>query len=904
VDEDAKPRLIKRVETSFQTEFYRLIAMTVLIALAIGVLGYVTFGKHKQNIELGAQKNLAGIADLKVNEIVRWRKKQTDDAVMLTENTKLAAIFEGWLRAGAPANADRHWMLSRLKTMKRSQGYSTLGLFDPQGKARLFLDDNDEDSDYRQQLTLQAITSRKAFMSDLHLGSSGKPELDLVAPLLFEDRGRVHVVGALYFEIDPAQFLFPLIQSWPSESETGETLLVHRGNDQEPYYLNELRHRSGTALKLKLPLDIPNLPATMAAQGKTGFVNGLDYRGHQVVANLRRIPDTDWAMVSKIDEEEIYAPVRQLALWTSGVTLLLLSAGFAVFWMQMRRVQLAARNRQLRFEKKVLGKRFEDLSKFANDIFLLTDENGRFIEVNDKALETYGYSRKEMLQMCGADMRTAEMADQFSADWQATLAQGRANYETVHRRKDGSSFAVDVSARVLHLDHGKFVQTILRDISKRKDAEQRLHYLAYYDELTGLPNRALFIDHLGKAMAMAERRQKIVGIMFMDMDHFKNVNDTQGHEVGDTLLRAVATRLKTCFREGDTVSRFGGDEFAVVLADMSHADDAAQVALKILKTFEAPFEIDGSDFFVTFSIGITLYPFDDGGSQALLRNADAAMYHAKAMGRGNFHFYSAELTHRAQKRMALETGLRHALEREEFVLHYQPKVNLKTGQVIGVEALIRWNQPGKGMVSPGEFIPVAEESGLIVPMGAWILHTACAQAKAWQDQGFSSLAMAVNLSSRQFAHGNLLELVKTTLQETGLSPHYLELEITESILMDGSDSAVLTTLREFKQMGVMLALDDFGTGYSSLSYLKRFPIDKLKIDQSFVRGLPGNLEDASIVLAIIAMAHSLQLTVIAEGVETKEQLDHLYSHNCDQMQGYFFSRPLSPERIAELLKAT
>jgi diguanylate cyclase (GGDEF)-like protein/PAS domain S-box-containing protein len=903
MNQSVVPRFATWIAAPLRARRPRLGDWMVFIALAICVLSYVTFDRQKQHILLSAQKNLASIADLKAGEITHWRKERIDDAVALTESTRLATIFEDWLRAGAPANAEREWMLTRLGVMQRSQNYTALSLLDTQGMPRLSLDAKLHSDGYVKHLAVQAMRSDQVFMSDLHLGSSGTPEIDLIAPLRSGSDKEARVVGALYFEIDPARFLFPLIQTWPTESQTAETLLVRREGNQV-LFLNPLRHRDDRAMTLQLPLGNSDLPAAQAAQGKTGFINSKDYRGKPVATYLRQIPGTGWAMVSKIDEDEIYAPVRQLALWTSGITLLLLGASFAMFWLQMHRIQLVARNRQLRQEKKLLGQRFEDLSRFANDIFFLTDESSRIVEVNDQAIQVYGYPRAEMLQMHSANLRAAEASPQFNADWQTVLAQGHANYETVHRRKDGSSFAVDVSARVLHLEHGRFVQIILRDISKRKATEQRLHYLAYYDDLTGLPNHTLFNDHLCQAMATADRHQKLVGILFMDLDDFKIVNDTLGHESGNTLLRAVASRLKTCFREGDTIARFGGDEFAVVLADMSHVDDASNVAQKIKTTFEPPFDIDGHEIFVTLSIGITLYPFDDNDTIHLLRNADTAMYQAKAMGRGNFQFYSVELTQRAQKRMALETGLRHALERNEFVLHYQPQMDLKTGHMIGVEALIRWMQPGQGMVSPAEFIPVAEESGLIVPIGEWVLRTACAQAKTWQDQGFHQLLMAVNLSSRQFSQGHLVELVKTVLQDTGLLPQYLELEITESILMDESDSTVLSALNEFKQMGITLSIDDFGTGYSSLSYLKRFPIDKLKIDQSFVHGITSNPENASLIQAIIAMARSLRLTVIAEGVETEEQYDHLHHHDCDQMQGYFFSRPLPAEQIGDLFKAT
>jgi diguanylate cyclase (GGDEF)-like protein len=391
----------------------------------------------------------------------------------------------------------------------------------------------------------------------------------------------------------------------------------------------------------------------------------------------------------------------------------------------------------------------------------------------------------------------------------------------------------------------------------------------------------------------------------MDLDRFKTVNDTLGHDSGNQLLRQVTQRLLSCLRDGDTLARIGGDEFALVLPDMTQADDAARIARDIAQAFNACIVVDGSQVFVSLSIGIALYPLDDRDGATLLRDADSAMYHAKTLGRGNFQFYSAELTQRARQRMTLETGLRQALEREEFKLHYQAQVDIKTGQVLGVEALLRWDQPGTGAVSPASFIGVAEDCGLIVSLGEWVLRTACAQAKAWHAQGFTSLTMAVNLSARQFAPGKLVELVeliKSVLEETGLPAHCLELEITESILIDNADATVLAALREFKRMGITLALDDFGTGYCSLSYLKRFPIDKLKIDKSFIQGITSDPDDAALVRAIIAMARSLRLCVIAEGVETQEQYEHLRQQDCDQMQGNYFSHPASAQTVNELFK--
>jgi diguanylate cyclase (GGDEF)-like protein/PAS domain S-box-containing protein len=446
------------------------------------------------------------------------------------------------------------------------------------------------------------------------------------------------------------------------------------------------------------------------------------------------------------------------------------------------------------------------------------------------------------------------------------------------------------------------VLSVTRDITERKLAEQRLRHLAHNDHLTGLPNRVHFIERLQRAMADADRNERLVGIVFLDLDRFKYINDSLGHEAGDLLLQEVAVRLSGAVRRGDTVARFSGDEFALVLADMAHVDDATHVAQKILDIFMQPFRIAGRELFLTASLGITLYPFDDRDAAGLLRNADVAMYRAKELGRNGFQFYAAEMTAKASERLALENDLRAALDRGELLLHYQPIADCRTGRLLGVEALARWHHPRRGMVSPLQFIPLAEETGLIVPLGEWVLRTACTQAEAWRRLGYPWLTVAVNLSARQLQRQDLAAMVYGVLQATGLPPGCLVLELTESTIMQQADAAI-ATLRELKAMDIGLSVDDFGTGYSSLSYLKRLPIDTLKIDKSFVHDIPGDADDIAIAAAIITMAHSLGLKVVAEGVETAEQLAFLRAHRCDSMQGYYLSRPLPAEQFETLLQS-
>ncbi len=451
----------------------------------------------------------------------------------------------------------------------------------------------------------------------------------------------------------------------------------------------------------------------------------------------------------------------------------------------------------------------------------------------------------------------------------------------------------------------KLLKELASDISfamEYMEKDERLNYLAYRDALTGVANRSLLQDRLSQALHFSERWDLQVAVLVVDLDHFKFVNDALGHSAGDELLKVAAGRMMACVRDADTVARIGGDEFVLVLATVDNEENSAgRVAQRILEAFAQPVTLANRELFVTCSIGIALYPRDGVDAETLVKNADAAMYRAKEQGRNNCQFYTPEASARAQERLSLEGRLRRALERDEFRLHYQPLVDLRTGQVTGLEALIRWQEPELGMVSPVRFIRVAEETGLILPIGEWVLRTACAQNKAWQDQGLARVRVAVNLSAHQFHQKDLARQIKGVLSTTGLDPSYLEVELTESMLMQNVEEAISIML-ELRAIGAHISLDDFGTGYSSLSYLKRFPIDTVKVDKSFVREITVDADSAAIADAIIAMGHSLRLTVLAEGVETEEQLAFLGARGCNRMQGYLFSKPLPPEELAKLLE--
>ncbi len=440
---------------------------------------------------------------------------------------------------------------------------------------------------------------------------------------------------------------------------------------------------------------------------------------------------------------------------------------------------------------------------------------------------------------------------------------------------------------------------IIQDITQIKESEERLNYLAHHDPLTHLPNRLLFKDRLQQAISLAHRNKQLVALLFLDLDRFKIINDTLGHVVGDKLLQLVAKRLLKGLREVDTVARLGGDEFTVILSDIEDTSDISLVAQKILDNLSEIYKVDNYEFFLNASIGIARYPLDGEDWETLFKHADIAMYEAKARGGDTYQFYAKSLTDVSIIQLKLETRLRKALEREEFVLYYQPQVDIDTGLLTGVEVLTYWQQEDE-LISPSIFIPLAEETGLIVPFGEWVLHNACTQNKAWQDEGLEAVPIAVNLSARQFQQSNLLKLIDQTLIDTGLSSNFLELELTESMLVHVDRATSL--LHSLKEIGIKISIDDFGTGYSSLNYLKRFPIDTLKIDQSFIRDVVADQDDAAITKAIIAMGHSLRLDVIAEGVETKEQLAFLRKHQCNKVQGYFYSRPVPSESVTRFLK--
>ena len=566
------------------------------------------------------------------------------------------------------------------------------------------------------------------------------------------------------------------------------------------------------------------------------------------------------------------------------------------------------------------GERFAQVIDTAFDAVITTDKHGKILSWNQQAAKTFGYEKAmvegQLLLPLILSTESIRKHGEFIAEFFRTANPEKPGFqiEVTGKHKEGNEFPLELSASTSYIGEEYILSIFARDITQRKEAEEKIRQLAYYDSLTNLPNRQSFKIQTDLAIKSAIRNDRIGAVLFIDLDEFKRINDTLGHESGDLLIKKVGQRLLEQVRDNDSIShyspedeapkpnvaRLGGDEFTVLLTEINDIHDASLVASRIQQNIDRSFNLKGHEVYVTPSIGIAIFPHDGSEVDELLKNADTAMYHAKEVGKNNFQFYSEHMGIRAAEHLRLEGKLRKALALNEMKLYYQAQVSPVTGQITGAEALLRWDQSELGMISPAEFIPLAEDTGMILEIGDWVLNQACQQNAQWQKAGLPAIRVAVNLSGLQFIQKDLHQKVKQALKKSGLAPEYLELEITESIIMRNIEDTI-ATLQSFRDMNLGVSVDDFGTGYSSLSYLKRFPLESLKIDRSFVQDIPGDNDDVKITSAILAMARSLNLKVVAEGVETEQQARFLANHHCDLLQGYLYSKPLPAREFQELL---
>ncbi len=780
--------------------------------------------------------------------------------------------------------------------------------------------------------SIHAASNNSYVSQPYHSSYLDAKSIDVSAPLT--SRRGSKTIGVLinhYY----ATVLDKFVANRAGMGESGEVLLVRRDGDNIEFF-TPLRYAPVDSLTV--PMDSAEAGiARLALEGGSGVLIAADYRGVDVVAAYQYIPSMDWGLIAKIDKPEAFASLKTLEI----VVLILIVAAATIvaslgtiFASSVSRPIKRLTDATRRFaggdlkarvaithrdeignltnsfntmagelEKEITGRARRELELLkvslvveqSPNVVLITDTQCNIEYVNLKFTLLTGYTREEAIGKKPSILKSGKTPPEVYKQLYETITSGSEwRGEFCNKKKNGELYWESTVISSIKNAEGvitNFIE-IAEDITERRQAEERIHQLSYYDALTGMPNRMLYNDRLSLALASAQRTREMLAVLFLDLDRFKDINDAMGHSIGDQLLKTVAGRLTDSVRKEDTVTRLGSDEFTLLLPGMVQTEDAAGIAQKILEAVKKPLTLSGHEFNITASIGIAIYPSDGEGAETMLKNASTAMYHAKEQGRNNYQFFTPALHTRTVEQMKRESSLHHALEREEFIVYYQPVVDVKTGRIVSSEALLRWQCPECGLVNPAEFIGIAERTGLIVPIGEWVLRAACAQNKALQDAGLPPLMVAVNLSARQFQQKNLVEMVEQALKDTGMDPRFLDLEVTESTAMKNVEAANYM-MKRLVGLGVHLVIDDLGTGYSSLSYLKTFPIHALKIDRSFMQDVVTDPNDAAIVTAIISMSKGLKLKVVAEGVETTAQLEFLRSLGCDEAQGYLFGKPMT-----------
>lgn len=1012
------------------------LAVGIFAALFIVCLfaGYAVYRQLVESDERRTEQTLNHLADIQAAAISAWMEERLGDAAVFSSGRFLGETMHAWIARGAPNDDTKRQILEQLHAIKMTYSYLDVCIYDINGKPLISTEEENVDTPHdplEEQTVKRAVAANATQISPLHAATAAPGEkrvVHIATPLLNIHERSGKMPSILLMTADADQLLDSFAR--PTQLMTGSTEIL----------LAELRNgqvmKAATGQKSASYGDLDALPITPEKlMAVSAWTNGsfllMSPSRPTMVSVARKISGSPWYLITMIDRNTTRSNVRRLAWLVAGgsVGLLTLLGTALLLWWKERESELRLQTLRATTEKELLQRQYDFLSKYANDMIVLTDRDGKIIEVNDKTSQVLGHSRSDLIGAPFEALSSSSCKPVLDEALNKLRTQGIAVFEITKLTKDGTPLPVEISARAIELEGKHFIQMIGRDITERRQSEtalresqnrlngilasildvvwsfspdlSRLHYinqsveriygytiaaflenprlwfdaihpedrtriyelftslnaehplhnaeyrivrrdrevrwlhckgmlvvdehgqplridgvatditerknaeqqvqlLAYYDSVTMLPNRRLLHDRLVQAMHMAVRSEKKVALLYMDLDNFKNVNDSLGHHIGDMLLREIAERLLQCVRDEDTVARIGGDEFLVVLPDIEKGAQAVAVAEKILAATARPMVLQGNQVHTTISIGISICPEDAREPHELMQHADSALYQAKGQGRDNYQFFTPELNHQIMRGSSIERQLREALDGGDLSLWYQPQVDIGKGKLIGAEALLRCRRKSGDFLSPVEFIPVAEERGLIGRIGEWALREACMQCRRWQRQGLHIVPIAVNVSPIQFQQNGFAGLVTRILADAELEARYLELEITESSIMRRAPQVAQLAMR-LRDAGVGISIDDFGTGYSSLSYLKQIPIDKIKIDRSFIDDMLNDDDDDAITYAIINLAHSLNLRVIAEGVESKAQIDRLRMYGCDEVQGYYYSSAVSAQVFEQLL---
>lgn len=882
------------------------LALGVFLALLLIALGisYWMYNRQVAVQEQQVKESLVRIASIRAATVGSFIHERIGDAQVVSIGNVLGDVVSSLTQPGDQSARAKIQMRAQLNSLKEFYGYLGGAILDARGNILVSTEDTAQPTDdIAAQLVKQVVASGALRTSPIRSTIiSGKPyrAMDIATPIFPANNPEGKAAAVLLLRFDPQKEIYPSLQVVAPFPNLPNDVLLAEIRGQQVVVLSDTRSGRYRYLDV-LPVKPEQL--LQSATSATGSLVFLAAPNDRFVAAVRPVAGVSWFVVAMSAENAIRANVRKTA-WTiaafSIVTLGVLGVGILLWW-KYKESEYQLATLQTESKRRFVQKQYDYLSKYANDMIILSDAGYRILEANDKALQVLGRPMSSLAGQPLAALSAPSSQDGLQESLNRLCLEGTAIFETFLQRRDNTVFPVEISARTIDLGKGSFNQFICRDISERKEAERKIQFLAYYDSVTTLPNRSLLNDRLEQAIHMATRNGKKVAVLFLDLDNFKNINDSLGHPIGDMVLYSVGQRLLACMREEDTVARIGGDEFLILLPGLDKGEQARPVAEKIIAQVTRPLSLQEHRIYTTTSIGISLFPNDAKEVSDLIKYADSALYEAKSRGRNNYQFFTQALNDQITRVAEIERQLRQAMESGELRLWYQPQIDTRDGTVIGAEALLRWQH---GMVldnfTPTDFIVVAEERGLITKLGEWTIREACAQCRRWQLKGLRAVPVAVNVSPIQLQQKDFAALVIGILRESDLDASYLELEITETSIMRRAQ-IVADLAMQLRDSGVRISIDDFGMGYSSLSYLKHIPIDKIKIDQSFVFDMLHDAEDETITQTIVNLGQNLRLRVIAEGVESQAQMEKLLSFGCHEAQGFFYSEAVCSDTFQTFL---